>query len=379
MRSPFRFGKIVSGEWFTNRRLELQRLKSNFRNDINTMLISPRRWGKSSLVQRAAVDYSFSDEDTKVVFLDLFTIRDEEEFCRAYAAAALKASVNRIDELLSDIKSFLTRINPKFSFGADPMNDLQLGFELGRAQEDIMEILNLPEKIAKKKKIKFLICIDEFQNLGNFRDPELFQKRLRSSWQRHKSVTYCLYGSKRHMLMNLFEKKSMPFYKFGDVIYLDKISAEDFTEFIIKAFQRTGKAIDKIYAIKIINKVQRHPYYVQQLAHLVWINTMREVDSEIIESAVEDLLNQNSMLYQKETDYLSNTQINFLKALTDRVGQFSAAPTLREYNLGTSGNVVKIKKALEKKEIIDTLDDKIQFLDPVYELWFRRDYLRYKD
>ena len=85
------------------------------------------------------------------------------------------------------------------------------------------EILDLAENICKNKKIKVVVCIDEFQNIAFFDEPLAFQKKLRAHWQHHKQTSYCLYGSKRHLLMDIFSSQSMPFYKFGDVIFLEKI------------------------------------------------------------------------------------------------------------------------------------------------------------
>ena len=114
--------------------------------------------------------------------------------------------------------------------------------------------------------------------------------------------------------MNLFENKSMPFYKFGDVIYLQKISERDWLKFIRSAFKRTGKNIDQNFTGQIIELMQRHPYYVQQLSYLIWLNTVNNVTEKIMKDSLEDLLSQNSLLFEKEVDALSAIQLNYLKA-----------------------------------------------------------------
>ena len=172
--------------------------------------------------------------------------------------------------------------------------------------------------------------------------------------------------------MNLFENKSMPFYKFGDVIYLQKISERDWLKFIRSAFKRTGKNIDQHFTEQIIELMQSHPYYVQQLSYLIWINTVNNVTEKIMKDSLEDLLSQNSLLFEKEVDALSAIQLNYLKALASGVTkQFSSKQIINRYNLGTSGNVVKIQKKLERQEIIDKTSDKICFNDPVFGLWLK--------
>jgi hypothetical protein len=176
------------------------------------------------------------------------------------------------------------------------------------------------------------------------------------------------------MLMHLFENKSMPFYKFGDVIYLEKIAQKHLRTFVMNSFSRTGKEIGDPYAEKIIESVKCHPYYTQQLAHLAWINTEDRVTGEILEDAINELLNQNALLYQKEIESLTNPQVNLLKAVAGGVEQLSSLDVIQKYKLNSSANVSRLKKALEKKEVIDTLNGKTEFIDPVFELWFKRYY-----
>lgn len=93
-------------------------------------------------------------------------------------------------------KLFLSRISPKISLGTDPMTDFSISLEMNPKSNEIDEILQLPEKIAQKKGCNIVVCIDEFQQIAEFKDSKTFQKRLRSIWQLQKSVSYCLFGSK---------------------------------------------------------------------------------------------------------------------------------------------------------------------------------------
>jgi hypothetical protein len=375
MKSPFQFGKIVAGRYFTNRDNEIKRLISNFDNHINTILISPRRWGKSSLVKNASEIMVKKLTGVRFCFIDLFQIRDEKDFYTTFARETIKATSRKTDEWLYYINSFFKRIKPRISFSNDPINDFEITFDFNDKADNYEEILNLPEKISRQRGFKIIICIDEFQNLSHFNDPLLFQKRLRTTWQHHHHTTYCLYGSKPSMLTELFENRSMPFYKFGDVFYMEKIEKHSLQKFILKNFKRTKKIITKIQVEKIVDWMQCHPYYVQQLSHLVWINTESFVTEQILQSAFEDLINQNALLFEREVESLSNTQIYFLKALVDGVQDaLSSKAIIHKFKLGTSANVVKVKKALERKEIIDIIKGKPVLVDPAFEHWFKKVY-----
>ena len=376
METPFSFGKTVAEDVFTNRSEDIKRLTNNLQHHINTILISPRRWGKSSLVKKVVT--GISSRNTKIIMLDLMSIRNEEEFYKALATETIKATSNKLTEWIETVKEFLKHITPKISLGTDPMQDFDISFEWKELEKNYKEILNLPQKIAKKKKLHLVICIDEFQNCGSFKESKFFQKRLRTEWQHHHEVTYCLYGSRQHMMAELFEKQSNPFYKFGDVLYLPKISRTDWISFIQKQFTATKKNIVEEMANLIAAIVQDHSYYVQQLSYLVWTATSKKVTKEIIVTAVGDLLAQNAILYTRDTENVTNAQYNFLKALAEGVHTgLSSKEVVHKYQLGTSANVLKIKKALIQKELIDDQQG-IYFLDPVYELWFKKNMLHQK-
>jgi len=369
---PFIFGVATSGDNFTDREKETSRLLSNFTHGVNTVLISPRRWGKTSLVKK--VCNLAQSHQLKVVYLDIFSCRTDKEFYNAFASAVLKQTSSKFEELMEDAKHFLSRISPKFTIGPDPMTDFSMSLELNQKSNDVDEILQLPEKIAKKKSLRIVICIDEFQQIAEFKDSKSFQKRLRSVWQLQQSVSYCLFGSKKHLMNELFEKKSLPFYKFGDVIYLPKISTEDWIGYICERFECTGKSISKELADKVCLTVDNHSSYVQQLAWLIWIHTQKTATEENFADAYQDLIDQNSPLYEKQTESLSSYQMNFLRALVDGVrSEFTTQEVLQKYQLGSSANVSIIKHALIKKEIIESENKQIYLADPVMKLWLKKE------
>ena len=369
---PFIFGVATSGDNFTDRKSETARLLANFKHGINTVLISPRRWGKTSLVQKVC-NLAKSD-DLKVVYLDIFSCRSDREFYDAFASAVLKQTSSKWDEWVENAKLFLSRISPKFSFGTDPMSDFSVSLELNPKSDDITEILQLPEKIAQKKGCRIVICIDEFQQIAEFDDSKNFQKRLRTVWQLQKSVSYCLFGSKKHLMNELFEKKSLPFYKFGDAIYLQKIPTVDWVEYICGRFEATGKSISPELAQKVCETVENHSSYVQQLAWLIWVNTDKVATEKEFEEAYKDILDQNTPLFEKQTENLSAYQINFLKAVISGVHkEFSTQEVIQRYRLGSSANVATVKRALIKKELIETEQREVTISDPLLKVWLQRE------
>ncbi|MET0394787.1 MAG: ATP-binding protein [Chitinophagaceae bacterium] len=371
---PFDFGRIADDFYFTNRTKEIGWLKRQVDGRINTMLISPRRWGKSSLVQQVAGKYKKQAGAPVFCFVDIFNIRSEKEFYEELSRQVMRATAGSLEEVAKMAGAFFRKIIPRLGFSPDPATDISVSFSLDDVKKHYSEVLDLPEKIAKKKGKHIVICVDEFQNISFFKDPQAVQKRLRAHWQKHQHVTYVLYGSKRHLLMDFFTKPSMPFYKFGEILFLEKIEEKHWVPFIMERFRATGKSISEELAQEIARLMSNHPYFVQQLAQAAWNVCGRKCRKENIEAAIEELLDQYTILYQKEVDQLTNLQLNFLEGLCAGETNFTSAGFLQTYGIGASGNIRRIKEALENKEIIDIAGKTIALSDPLFEVWLKRRY-----
>ena len=369
--NPFLFGKAVVGDYFTDRQEDAKRLTSNLTHGINTIIISPRRWGKTSLVKKVISEFDHSS--IKPIFIDIFQCKSEYEFYHAFANAVIKQTSSKIDEWVEMAKQFLSRISPKFSFGPDPMNDFTVFFDWNPKDEIDADILELPEKIAQRNKVKIVICLDEFQQIADFTHPESFQKKLRSVWQHQQNVTYCMFGSKKHLMENFFNHKSMPFYKFGDMMFLKKIPTNEWTSFISDKFNETGKKISPKQITRICDVTENQSSYVQHLSWIVWYKSGKTVTEEDIEQSIDDLLEQNKVFFQREVEQLTELQMNFLRALANNITTgFSSKEVIRKYRLESSANVNAIKKALIKKDIIDVDGQRISFNDALFRLWIQR-------
>ena len=374
MKSPFQYGTLVDKESFVNRVEERKQLKELLGSGINVMLISPRRWGKSSLVKVAMDELTQEDKHIRVCFIDAFSIKTEAEFYRIFAREVISCAASTLEKRLEDVKQFLKAVSPSITLKSDPTDTLSFDLKLELEEKSVMEILELPEKIAAAKGIHLIVCIDEFQQIAEFKDSKAFQKRLRSVWQLQKSVSYCLFGSKKHLMNELFEKKSLPFYKFGDTVYLPKIGTEDWVDYICGRFEATGKHISAELAGKICRAVDNHSSYVQQLAWLVWIHTDETATEQDFEGAYQDIIDQNTPLFEKQTESLTTYQMNFLRAMLDGVhSEFTTQEILQKYKLGSSANVSIVKRALVKKELIEIEKRKVIIPDPVMKVWLKKE------
>ncbi|WP_286846489.1 AAA family ATPase [Proteiniphilum sp. UBA5463] len=366
---PFTYGRITEPIDFTDRDSEIMLLKRNFNARVNTIIISPRRWGKSSLVKKAASEAVKQNDTLKVCFIDIFNYRNENEFYLALANEVLKSTSSEWEELVQNAKTFLSRLIPSVSFSPDKQTELSFGIGWDEMQKHPDEILDLAEKIAHRKEINIIVCIDEFQSVASFPQPEMFQRKLRAHWQNHTRVSYCLYGSKRHMLLDVFTNPSMPFYKFGHLLFLKKIDSAHWINFIQKRFYDTGKQISDHDAALIASLADNHSYYVQQLAQQTWFRTNKMCKTENVTAAREDIVDQLSLLFANLTETLSSLQLNILRAIISGEKQLTAQDTLKKYRMGTSANVVRNKKQLIVNETLIEEDNVLSFSDPMYRYW----------
>ena len=370
--SPFIYGSTVSSHSFTNRENAVEKLKSNLKNGIHTTIISPRRWGKSSLVEKVVSELKNQNDEYRPLIIDLFSVGSQEEFLELFAREVIKASSSKWQDWMQSGAEFFKNIIPSIQVGIDPTADFSVSFDWREIKKHSDEILNLPEIISQKKGIKIIVCLDEFQNLSTFSDYEIFEKKMRAVWQRQKSVTYCLYGSKRHMMTDIFNNPAKPFYRFGDIVLLPKIEKEKWISFIVKGFNDTGKNISEQDAELIPSLMKNHSWYVQQLAHYTWNLTEKLGTRAEIVQALNELIQANSPLYQKEVETISVTQLHFLKAVANSEVQFTSTAVMQKYHLGTPNNVLKNKNILINCDLIQDEDGIFQFVDPAFELWFKK-------
>lgn len=372
MNSPFVFGVRVEGDAFTDRKEETKRLKMNFLYGVNTILISPRRMGKTSLVDKACA--LVKSDSVKIAKMDAFGCRSEADFVDSFATAVIRATSSKWEEWIENAKTFLSRFVPKVTFGQDPVNDFSISFEYNTGNNVVEEILRLPERIAAQKGCRLVVCVDEFQQIGEFPDSLTFQKKLRSVWQLQSHVSYCLYGSKKHLMENMFQRQDYPFYRFGDLFYLGKISESDWIEYIRGRFEITGKEISEELARRICEVTERYSSYVQQLAWFVWLRCGNAATAEDVEFGIERLLDACEPLFIQQTESLSAYQMNFLHLLADGIHSgFTRTSVLGSYRLGTAANITRIKKSLMEKELI-TISGPMAYeiSDPILSLWLKR-------
>ena len=340
MKAPFQYGTLATKENFVDRVVDRAQLKNFLSSHINVMLVSPRRWGKSSLVKVAMEELQEEDKDVRVCYINAFSIGSEAEFYKTFASQVTACAD--------------AQFVPK--------------------EQDKVDLLQLPEILAEALDVKIIVCISEFQQLANLPEYKDMEGKMRSVWQQQERVTYCLYGSKRHMMLDIFNNSNSPFYRFGQLLFLNKISKEKWKLFIVETFEKSGKHISDEFTGRICDTTECHSWYLQQCCYFVWNATAVEVTEESFNYGLKQMINTNSPMFQGDTEMLAASQVEMLRAIRDGVQQLSSAEARAKYHLGNPNTISKNKRILQNKDIVEMQDGRLVFLDPIYRLWFTKEY-----
>ena len=222
--NPFQYGVVIDDSVFCNRREEIAYLKTQINNGYSTWLFSPRRFGKTSLVEKVFREIN----DTVCIYIDLYNIKSKDDFCRKYSKVIAKELFNwknDVKRLTKSLSDAFHKLSPTVSFDEFGNSSFSLNVQKVEKQEDIETILEIPYQISLKTSKRICIAFDEFQEIKRI-DPFLLNW-MRSSFQRHKNISYIFLGSKQSMMEDIFSSSQSPFYEFAAKMNLSAISRDE--------------------------------------------------------------------------------------------------------------------------------------------------------
>ena len=369
MKSPFEFEQKLLKENLAERPEAQKRLTNNLINKTNTVIVSPRKWGKTTLLRRVIENLS-SYSFYRFSFIDLFKIRSEEDFFKEYLYQVINVLSDNVEEGKEYVKKFQESVKVSSISGYNGQSKLNLDIDFSKI--DLENILNIANEIAEQKKLTLYVCLDSFQNITMFDDIEGFQRKLSVYGKNHRNVVYIFSGNNRKLMNQIFQANKSPLYKFGELFYLSKLKTEEFSNYLMRTFSTTHKTISKSLAEELVEIMENHPFYVNQLADLVWKKTDSAVCISSIEKSSKELIERNQLLFQKEFSGLSKIQLNFLKAMVDGVkDKFTSKQVIQQYHLNSSASTLRAIEGLEKKEVLEKINKKFQFVDPAFKLWLK--------
>jgi uncharacterized protein len=355
--NPFKFGTVVDGPFFTDREEEITRVKSFLRGKNHLIMISPRKFGKTSLIKKI-----LGESGRKYIYFDMQLVISEEDF-----ASQLLKRVYRIftfQKLKSKIKSF--RIIPTVML--NPVTgEAEISFKPGsRDLAPLEDVLNLIEKMGSESR-KLIVVLDEFQDI--FRINANLARMLRSVMQNHKKINYIFMGSNESMIREVFEKRDSSFYRFGTLFTLGKIPEDKFLIFLNERFRPLTKEGGNISG-EILKITGSHPFYTQQLAFTVWELLMRTgFTPEVVETAADEIIQSHDNDFERLWNTFNRTDMSVLAGMSTS----DISPLSEEFNrLNGTGAVSTVFSALQRltqKGILIKEGQSYYIDDPFFKRW----------
>lgn len=338
---------VATGSAFCNRENERHYLKQCFANNEHIVLVAPRRYGKTSLI-----DQVIRDSGIISVSIDLLLASDAtfvleavlsgvSEFCSLMLQK--EASLN--DRLFSIFSSF----NPKLTLSAFGQK-LELSAR-NQSANTMTEALLLLEKTAKEANKKIVFAMDEFQQIAALANHHTIEASIRHAVERSENVTYIFSGSNRHLLEQMFNDKTRPLYHLCELLRLNRIKAEDLKVFIKRLSQdKWGSAFDNDCLELLMLLTERHIFYVNRLCRLLWKNEQKP-SQETIKLTWEHYVYAQQWIAD-DLAKLTPNQRNIMKALAKQPTAEIYGEYLRKI---TNISVSSIGKAIVSLKKIDIL------------------------
>jgi len=371
--NPFKYGIVLNDDAFCNRVEEIKFLKSQITNGYSTWLFSPRRYGKTSLVEKV-----FRETSTAIcIFVDLYNIKSLDDFSRKYSNILARELFNWKDDvktLTRNLSNTFRNLSPGVSFDGFGNPSFSLNVKKVEQQADIETILEIPNIISNKRNLRICIAFDEFQEINRI-EPFLLNW-MRSSFQRHQNVSYIFLGSKQSMMEDIFASIRSPFYEFAVKMNLSLISRKDLFNFIRKKFNQYKVPINENTIDDILDKSGCHPHYTQYFASVVF-DLIKSGYDQLADDFPLTWLNKvllpQTDIFQNIFDQLTNAQRATIQALSviKNIGIYSDEAK-QIYNLPVSSTITEALKALQKKAIIIKQGDEYIISNPLFKEWVSR-------
>ena len=382
MQNPFVYGEVVSAATFVNRVVELDRLIGDLSSGQKIFLISPRRYGKSSLIRQALK--SLARGGTLTVEVTVSSFSSYVAFLEGYARA-LMAAETKWDRARTWLSEAIRSARAEVRYVPDPTlatpgsGSLSVSFPSVRSDRDVsrlaQEVFALPARLATARKRPVVVALDEFQAIGGFNGGSV-EHAMRAAVQHQREVGYVFAGSEPSLMERMLTPKR-PFYKAGPVMRLEKIPADEFAEFIEARFARSGIRPEPGLGLAIVDLAGNLPYDVQRLAHETWdevrVGSRKKATLDDLHQALKRLLVEQATMFEALWQRLTLPQRAVLRSVVLEDGRELMSADIRtRHRLGGASTVQAALGALRRDDVISREGDRYVVVDSLLREWVAR-------
>jgi hypothetical protein len=376
--NPFVYGEIVTAAQFADREDERARLARDLAAGQKVFLISPRRYGKSSLVRD--VMRGLARQKILTVEVTVAASSSYIGFLESYAQALLTADTPA-GRLKRWVAQLLSAVAPEVRFESDPTGSARfaIAFPKVRTARETARVANevfaLPGKIAAARKQRLAIALDEFQAITSF-DGGTVEHALRAAVQDQRQVGYVFSGSEPSLMERMLGPRR-PFYKAGPVMRLDKIPAEEFAAFLDSRFDSSGIRPEEGLGDAIVDLAANVPYDVQRLAHETWDDVRsagrKTAGLDDLHATLTRLLGEQHTVFEESWQRLTLPQRAVLRALVIEEGrELLSADVRTRHRLPGTSTVQAALAALLRQDIVARDGGRYVTVDSLYREWVAR-------
>ena len=370
-KNPFTYGDLATDEAFTDREDELDRLTSDLRNGQNVALIAPRRYGKSSLV-KAALSRLLA-ESVLVVEVDLMTTPTKERFAAKLAKSIHDDVASSLMKAKEALRFFSTlRVVPSMTVDLD--GSVRFSFSASRGTDDIdatiERLLELPAELATERGRHLVIFFDEFQEVTGI-DPHL-PGLMRAIFQTQGNVAHLYAGSKRDMMLTLFNDENEPFFRSAKTMEIGTIPVPLFAAFIKQQFDRTNRGVSDEAVERLLAVTGGHPYATQELAFALWDEVPEGFTATVgdFDDALAAVLRSENARFTLIWENATQPQKLLLQALAAEPGRPFSNGYRLAHELPPVSGVQRALKPLVAEELVERRPDGLyELAEPFLREW----------
>jgi len=381
MDNPFVYGEVVPAGAFVDRIAELDRLVADLASGQKVFLISPRRYGKSSLIRRAL--YAMTRHGALTVEVTVSSFSSYVSFLEGYARAVVAAET-RWDRDRSWLREMIRSTRPEIRYEIEGKSNptggtLAVAFPAVRSERDVsqlaQEVFALPARLAEARRRKVVVALDEFQAIGGFNGGSV-EHAMRAAVQHQRDVGYVFAGSEPSLMERMLTPKR-PFYKAGPVMRLDKIPADEFAAFVDSRFRRSGIKAEAGLGAAIVELAGNLPYDVQRLAHETWDDIRaagkRKATLDDLHESLRRLLSEQQMMFESLWQRLTLPQRAALRAVVVEEGrELLSADARSRHRLGGASTVQAGLASLMRDDVIARDGNRYVVVDSLLREWVAR-------
>lgn len=376
--NPFVYGEVVPASAFVGREPELDRLVRDLASGQKVFLVSPRRYGKSSLIRRATE--RLSSDGVLTVELTVSSYSSYLAFLEGYTRAVV-SHAGPVESWAKRLREWLggVRAEVRVTSGGPGQPGLaDLAFPTIRSKREeariAADVFALPQRVADLQKRPLVVALDEFQDVAQFNGGSV-EQALRAAVQHQRGVGYVFAGSEPTLMERMVSPRR-PFYKAGPIMRLERLPGDMFAAFVERQLEGHGRPVVAGLGDAIVELAGNLPYDVQRLAHELWDDTAglgRPLGLEDLHRTLNRLLGEQRLLFEGVWQRLTLLQRATLRAVVFEDGrELLSAATRDRYRLGGASSVQSALGALARLEVVQRDEGRYLVVDSLFREWVAR-------